>query len=531
MGERALWLILALPLAVTAGRADGQPSWRFVDATAEAGLVSVHGYTAPFQADGAKTAASGAAAGDFDGDGNVDLYVVTGDAGSNHLFRNQGDGTFVDRATAAGVARTGTSSNGPLFFDYDGDGRLDLFVGGVGTTPAVLYHNLGDGRFADVTEATGLGGLGLTASATAADYDRDGWLDLFIGRWGNVAGACHLWRNLSGQRFACADGDSGLNLGIADTLLDSTYTGNFVDLDQDGAPDLLVAADFGQSTVWHNRGDGHFVNITNHALTEENGMGAAIGDYDGDGRLDWFVTSIMGTVPGRHEGSKTGNRLYRGVGDGTTFEEVSAEAGVRDGGWGWGTSFVDLNNDGWLDLPQAQGWWQAETTFFFTPARLFRGSAEGHFEESAAALGFDDNTNGRGIVCFDYDHDGDLDIFIAHNGAPHKLWRNEGGNAGHYLDVSVAGTAPNVFAVGATIWLTAGGRSQMRLVRDGSNYVSQDPFEAHFGLGDVTSVDQVKVRWPDGQELSVGPVGVDRRLEVRPGAPATSPEPRPGCSH
>jgi hypothetical protein len=518
---------LVLPLIASVEQSHAQPSWRFNDVTEQAGVASSHGYRDLQSVEQTQIGAGGVAAGDFDGDGYVDLYVVVGEGGTDRLFRNQRDGTFVDRASQAGVVRAGGSSTGPLFFDYDGDGRLDLLVGGVRTTPVALFHNVGDGTFSDVTAASGLAGLGNTSSATAADYDGDGWVDLFLGRWGSITGACHLWRNLGGH-FQCVDHEVGLDLGLADGLMDQTYTANFVDLDGDGALDLLMASDSGQSTVWMQR-QRRFINVTNRDQTKEDGMGAAVGDYDGDGQMDWFVSAISGRVgaPGlTMEG--TGNRLYRGLGGGA-FEDVTDAAGVREGGWGWGASFSDFNNDGWLDLVHVSGWYHAGINQYDVPARLFLGGPTGRFHESAEGLGLNDRINGRGVVCFDYDQDGDVDIFVAHNNAPHKLWRNDGGNAGHYLDVSVVGMAPNLFAVGATVEVTAAGRTQIRTVRDGSNYVSQDPFEAHFGLGDLTSVDRVKVRWPDGKELMLHNVGVDRRLEVKPGGPVVSPS--TGCAH
>ena len=494
------------------------PAWWFVDGTDDAGLNSAHGYDVVILTEPQK-AAGGAAAGDFDNDGYTDLYVVAGTAGRNSLFRNRGDGTFTDVADSAGVGLAGLSGSGPLFFDFDGDGWLDLFVGAVNGDPPALFHNLGDGTFEDVTARSGLSFPSETLSATAGDYDGDSWPDLFVSHWGSPAGGCHLWHNDGGQGFTCADASAGL-AGLVRDLTDRTFTANFVDLDGDGRLDLVVTEDYGQSTVWMNRGAGQFTNATGVVISDQNGMGSAIGDYDGDGDFDWFVSSIRDS-DGVTEGNwgSTGNRLYRNRGDGT-FEDATDEAGVRDGDWGWGASFADFNNDGLLDLVHVNGWPQGSPQFRGTRARLFIASEGGKFEDQAAAKGFDERVGGRGVVCFDYDGDGDLDIFVANNSGPHHLWRNDGGRAaGHYLDVRVLGRPPNPFAIGAKVFVTAGGREQVRDVRAGSNYVSQNAREVHFGLGGAARADGVRVVWPDGHQLTLGGLDADRTLVVTPDDP------------
>jgi enediyne biosynthesis protein E4 len=500
---------------------------RFVDATIDAGLVSRHGYrNSPATTIGQK-AAGGVAAGDYDNDGRQDLYVVCGDLARNLLFRNQGDGTFSERGEAAGVALPGHSSSGPLFFDFDGDGLLDLFVGGVDDSAPRLFRNRGDGGFDDVTAGSGLRFPTHTISATAGDHDGDGWLDLFVSHWAAVGGSCHLWRNSGRGTFSCADEAAGLAQLVQGTV-DRTFTANFVDLNGDRAFDLLLTADFGQSSVWLNRGQGRLVNVTPATIDDENGMGSAVGDYDGDGHVDWFVSSIFdddGTTEGNW--GTTGNRLYRGLGDGN-FQDVTGAAGVRDGNWGWASSFADFNNDGWLDLVEVNGWPQGSPQFRDTPARLFIGGPAGTFAEQALAWGLLESDDGRGLVSFDYDDDGDLDLFVANNGGPHRLWRNQGDPAGGgYLEVSVAGPARNPFAVGTLVTVTADGRQQQRQIRAGSNYVSQDPSLLHFGLGAAPRVDRLRVSWPDGEEVVLEDVPANQRLRV---TPATRPSPGGGCS-
>ena len=509
--------VMLLPLCAQRQVVADAPAWWFVEETDATHLRSFHGYATTSLTEPQKVA-GGVAVGDYDNDGLPDLYVVAGTSGQNSLFRNLGDGTFIDLAESAGVALASTSGSGPLFFDYDGDGWLDLFVGAVHGDAPTLFRNGGDGTFADVSAASNLTFPSETVSATAGDYDGDGWLDLFVSHWGAPAGACHLWHNDAGGGFSCADAEAGL-AGLVRELTDRTFTANFVDLNNDGRSDLVVTADYGQSTVWLNRGGGRFANATNVVISDENGMGSAIGDYDGDGDFDWFVSSIRDS-DGTTEGNwgTSGNRLYRNRGDGT-FDDATDQAGVRDGAWGWGASFADFNNDGRLDLIHVNGWPQGSPQFRGTRARLFIAAGAGPFHEQAAALGLDERVGGRGVACFDYDGDGDLDVFVANNSGPHHLWRNDGGRAGgHYLDVRVQGDPPNTFAIGAKVFVTAAGREQMRDVRAGSNYVSQDQHEVHFGLGSSAHVDRLRVVWPDGRHLIVEDIDGDRTVVVTPDA-------------
>jgi hypothetical protein len=232
-----------------------------------------------------------------------------------------------------------------------------------------------------------------------------------------------------------------------------------------------------------------------------------------------------GTTEGQW--GKSGNRLYKGSGAGV-FTDMTSAAGVRDGDWGWGASFADFDNDGWLDLVQVNGWPRGSPQFRGTPARLFLGGPSGTFHESAAPLGIDDRVGGCGVVIFDYDGDGDLDVFVANNNGPNHLWRNDGGRAaGHFMAIRVEGDSPNRNAIGANVFLTAGGRTQIRTVRAGSNYASQDPIELHFGLGNPGRIDRLRVAWPDGREAVIEDVAPDRLVVVRPKATSTAAG---GCS-
>jgi len=502
-------------------------AWSFSDQTTAAGLSYQHGYVAGAGTQ-ARMIAGGVAAGDYDGDGWVDLYAVHGDIGPNLLFHNRGDGTFEEVAQAAGVALTGLRGAGPVFADYDGDGRLDLLVLGVeSNSRPLLFHNRGDGTFEDVTVASGIVVNRNSFSASWGDYDRDGDLDLFITHWGSALGTSgstqNLWRNNGDGTFTDVSETAGISAGMrirgAAQGTDYSFTANFADLNNDGWPDLVISADFGTSMVFVNQQNGTFAYATDPAvITDQNGMGGTVADYDGDGNLDWFVTSIANPASG-----KNGNRLYRGHGDGT-FEDTTAAAGVGSGYWGWGCTFADLNNDGNVDIYHVNGFGDGSTD----PSRLFVANGDGSFTEQSAALGVDDQGSGRGVVAFDYDHDGDLDLFIANNSGPSRFYRNDGGNAQHWLDVRLRGLAPNTEAIGARVFVSTGMHTQFRELRAGSNFESQDPAIAHFGLGSSATIDTLRVLWPDGAQTVSNNVAADQVLVVTdlratPTPTATSP--------
>ncbi|NNE07403.1 MAG: VCBS repeat-containing protein [Gemmatimonadetes bacterium] len=280
-------------------------TWNFSDVTSSAGFNYSHGYADSTFTE-QRIIAGGVACGDYNGDDWPDLFVVGGTAGPNRLFRNEGDGTFTDVAPGAGLAVTGMEGCGPSFADWDGDGDLDLFVGAVRFNPPALYRNEGDGTFADITALTGVAPDLSTFSIAFADFDRDGDLDLCLAHWRTPADSTHLYRNEGNGTFIDFDAAAGVSdMGYS-------FTPNFADWNDDGWPDLLVASDFGTSKVFENAGDGTFLDVTTAVITDENGMGAAVADYDNDGDLDWFVSSIWDTAsqPEGNWGS-SGNRLYR----------------------------------------------------------------------------------------------------------------------------------------------------------------------------------------------------------------------------
>ena len=275
-------------------------------------------------------ASGGIAAADYDADGDIDLYVVGGNTEPNSLYQNQGDGTFVDVAMEAGVDFTHWGS-GPAFGDIDGDGDLDLFIGSVHGDSYYLLENR-DSIFVDITGASG---IQLTSpntfSATFFDYDRDGFVDIFLSHWGTNRQSGNetetVWRNQGDGAFVASSIETGVAAGLTENDTDWSYTPNFSDIDQDGDSDLLMTSDFGESQVFLNNDDGSFTKTTNRAvIVDQNGMGASVGDYDNDGDMDWFVTSIYtrDVLDSSVEGCEElfGNRLYRNRGAGV-FEDVS----------------------------------------------------------------------------------------------------------------------------------------------------------------------------------------------------------------
>ncbi len=513
---RAAFLVAAafLCVAVTPARAR---ALTFTNVTSAAGFSYAHGYSGVVSE--ARRAAGGVAVGDYDRDGWYDLYVVRGNIGPNLLFRNLGNGTFQEVGAAAGVNINAANGCGPTFGDYNGDGWLDLIIGGIDPTLPRLFRNQGNGTFAEVTSGCGISTILNTFACTFGDYDLDNDLDLFLSHWGPIGSPDHLWRNNGNGTFTSADWDADLAI-LGDEGADYSFTANFADINNDHYPDLLVAADFDRTKVFLNDGDGTFTNVTNGVISDENGMGGAVGDYDNDGDLDWFVSSVW-DPNGVPEGSwgVTGNRLYRNVGAGV-FQDVTAAAGVRQGWWGWGSSFADFNNDGNLDLLHVNGWTTAE--FDRDSTRVFLSNGNATFTEMSYALGLRDVGQGRGVACFDYDRDGDLDIFIANNGSGPSFFRNDGGNALKYLSVRLAGPSPNTEGIGARIFVTAGGVTQMREIRCGNNYVSQDPAAAHFGLGSATLITELRVEWADGEVTVLNSLAPNQNLVLDQNATGVS---------
>lgn len=490
----------------------------FTDQTAAAGLTCVH---VRDLASDPQVMAAGGAVGDFNRDGHQDIFVLGGWGNPDRLFINNGDGTFTESGAAWGVDRVHRGL-AVAVGDFDADGWLDLYVTtepGGGPSGNALYRNNGNGIFTDVAAAAGIDrpSLGLSGGWGAAfgDYDLDGDLDLALADWLNPATGNRLFRNNGDGTFtdvtAAATG--------AALAARQGFSPRFCDMDGDGWPDLLWVSDFGRSAYLANNGDGTFAEITEASGTglDGNGMGTSIGDFNGDGRPDWFVTSIFSLNPQPNQPG-TGNMLYINKGD-HVFTEAGVAAGVVDGGWGWGSVAADFDHDGRLDIAHTNGWPDPE--FENDQTRVFRNTTQNgvvSFQQIAPDCGLTHTGQGRGMLNFDYDGDGSQDIVIFTNDGALALYRAHPPAGTHFLRLFFSTNASPHLAphgYGVRVTVTVDGVAQHRWVCGGSNFLSQSELSAHFGLGPSSVVDELLVRWPDGRTDAWTNVAADRTLVIR----------------
>lgn len=454
----------------------------------------------------------GVAVRDLDGDGLEDVYLTRHDAPDLVLFNTPGGWT---ERTVPGLDAD-LPSNGAAFADIDGDGDPDLLVGTVGGDRFHLFINDGRGGFEERAASRGAAQLDerwihATMSLCFGDVDLDGHLDLYTTEW--RAPRRDLVRSHNAlllNRGARAPGyfddvTEAYGVDILDVARGGAwgFTAHFADLDADRYPELIVTADYGSSRLFWSADGTDLVDGTEAAGvgTDENGMGSALGDYDGDGDLDLFVGSIYDddcAAEGDCFWGHTGNRLYRNDGD-RRFTDVAVEAGVADGGWGWGARFFDFDHDGDLDLVQANGTMGTpeETGFHDENVRLFRNDG-GRFVDVAEALGLVDRGMSRAVVTFDYDLDGDLDLLFTHNRAAPQLWRNDATEGRSWLVVRPVGSHENRDGVGAVVrvWTDLAAPPQLRVAGNGCGFLGHTDGRPHFGLGDVERLPRVEVFWP-----------------------------------
>ena len=475
----------------------------------------------------------------------VDLAPWPDSAGvppRNVLYRNNGDGTFTDTGQKSKTGDTGYGM-GCAIADYDNDGDQDLYVTNYG--PNVLYQNNGDGTFADGTERAAVGASQWSTSAAFLDYDNDGELDLYVTNYVDFTVAtnkvCGGYTRTNPQghraiveatRSYCAPLEYR---GVPDVLYRNNGDGTFADVaaaagindpsgkglgvvaldyDSDGDQDLFIANDGTPNFLYQNLGDGTFANAAltkgvahNGAGESEAGMGVDFGDYDNDGDFDLFVANF----------SYETNTLYRN--EGVFFKDVTAAVGLAEPSHrflGFGTNFLDYDNDGDLDLYVANGHVLDKIALFQSGVeymqehQLFRNDGDGSYTETSSISGewFLHKQISRGAAFGDYDGDGDVDVLVTNCGGEAKLVRNDGGSRENWLMVRTVGTQSNRDGIGARVRVVAEGLEQIRQVRSGSSYLTASDPRLHFGLESRTKVDLVEVRWPSGlvQRLEQVPI-------------------------
>lgn len=455
---------------------------------------------------------AGVAAGDVDGDGHVDLVFPALDGGTRVML-GDGAGAFFDRTGPSGVDGSARTS-GAALGDVDRDGDLDLYLTAFGGKRHLLYLNDGAAAFREVGVERGAAvasdAVHVGTSAAFGDPDNDGDLDLFVGEWrpdrelGDASHHVALLRNLGPERPGWFE-DVTLAAGIdPDAFAPEhdvkpgvyVFAPAFVDLDADGLPELVMTGDFGTSKLFRNLGELRFEDVTAAAGvgTERNGMGSVFADVDADGDLDWFVTAIYPAAR-----PELGNRLYLNDGAGGFVDGTDAW-GVRDGGWGWGAVIFDHDHDGDLDLAMTAGWTQTE--FADDALVLWDNPGAPPLRDVADTLGLVDVGQGRGLVTLDPDEDGDLDLLVTHWGAPPRLFRNDD-PPGAWLRVQTVGVRSDVQGRHAIVEVELGGASPggdarvvVQQVGAGAGLYGHGELAAHFGLGDTESITAVRVHWP-----------------------------------
>ncbi len=515
----------------------------------------------------AQVAAMGASVAvvDFDRDGWQDCYVTNSAAGSlNRLYHNQEDGTFVDVAQELGIAelnQDGTGAcMGSVWADMDNDGYEDVLVYKWGTVE--LFRNQRGQSFERVTGSAGMPAWANVGCATWLDYDRDGWIDLFLaGYWSddvrleklqhtrimpesfeyaNNGGRKWLLRNTGDGRFQ----DVTHQVGINSTRW--TLAVVAADFDDDAYPDLFLANDYGVSELYLNEAGQRFREVGKESgvgYAPKSGMNAAVGDVLNQGRLAIYETNIS------EQGVLIqGNNLWFPAADGSLrFDNMASVMGVELGGWSFGAQFGDLNNDGFVDLYLTNGYVSGDqgTSYWYDfsqitgghaqiisdaknwpamngrslagyqPKRVWLNDGAGQFQDVAQFVGATDRYDGRAVALADLDNRGALDVLVASQQGPLLLYRNEVATDRHWIGFELEGTKSNRSAIGAQVRVFWNGQQQLQELVAASGYAAQNQRRLHFGLGEDANVERVEIRWPSGQEQIIDRPASDQAHKVQ----------------
>ena len=475
----------------------------------------------------------GVAAADFDNDNDIDLFVPNGEGKADQLYRNTGAGQFQEIAAEAGVASI-ASQRAALWVDYDGDSRLDLIVVGDcfrktghisfgraddDCVPSItVYQQNEQGTFDDRTEETGIvNPFGEAtdpdrdsnfAGLSAGDINNDGYLDLVFAVWD---GTPIVLLNDADGTFT--DISVSSNIGDEEYF---PYQTIMHDFNGDGFLDIHAAVDRGADRLYINQGNNTFLNVAASAGVDhdENEMGISLGDYDNDGDLDMYVTNI------------DVNQLYRNVSSGPTvqFQELAVQAGVAETEWGWGCSFLDADNDGLVDLAVTNGFYNgspvSDQSVFFRNL----GGDPVTFGDVSHDVGFDDELLGFALIAIDYNRDGHLDLLQTTQAVDGedisqlRVLKNEPNmstDENHFVVIKPRMEGANHYAIGATVHVRIGAVEMMRLITAGTSFIGQEPAEAHFGLGDASIIDEVRIEWPGGGTSQFEDLAVNRIYTAR----------------